>query len=341
MEEVGEYLLSATIKDVAELSGVSVATVSKYINGGNLRENYRIPVEKAIKELNYSVNEVARNLKMNRTQMIGILASDISSYYVSDTIKHIQTVLMEKGYIPLILDCQKSQEIEWKQLNVLLRWKVEGIILFPAFNEKELCLKVTEMNIPLVLVDQMIYGIDVDCVTSNNYESAYQITEKLIEAGHTRIGLCRGTVGIFTADERARGYEDAMRQHGLTSLIELGQFTIEGGYEATKHILSSPERPTAVLSCNNHMTIGMLRALTELGMSIPKDISVAAFDKQELDFALPTSLSCVEQPKEKIGRFAAELILKKIENSNSNLEYESNLHALECTLHLTNSIGRI
>ncbi len=331
--------MSATIKDVAELSGVSVATVSKYINGGNLREKYRVRVDKAIRELNYSVNEVARNLKMNRSKMIGILASDITSVFITDIISHIQDALMEKGYLPLILDCQRKQETERKHLDALLRWNVDGIILFPGFNEVEFCKTIDEKGIPLVLVDQKIPGVEEDCVVCNNYESAFRMTEKLIEAGHKKIGLCRGPAGTYSADERSRGYEDAMAEHGLKAWAEMGGYTTEGGYQAAKRFLSSEELPTALLSCNYHMTIGLLRAFAEMNKRIPADISLAAFDKQEFDFAFPTSFSCVVQPMKEMGRYAAEQVIRKIENNTT--ENSPKVHMMEAQLIITDSIARI
>jgi len=332
--------MASTIKDVADMAGVSISTVSKYMNGGHLRDKYQKRVEQAVRALDYSVNEVARNLKMNRTMMIGILASDITSSFVSSIIKNIQISLSEKGYTTLILDYQESKETEWKQFRVLTRWKVDGIILFPWFNEKDLCEKIKALNIPLILVDNLIYGYEEEAVISNNYESSFQITEKLIEAGHQRIGFFRGTHNAYTSDERKRGYVDAMSQHHLEVMIEEGFYSIEGGYEATKRFLAKENRPTALLSSNYHMTIGMLRALTEAGIRIPEDISVAAFDKQDFDFALRTSLSSVIQPQAEIGKKAAELILKKIENANRDLQEESKVHILNTEMVLTDSIRK-
>ena len=311
-------LLAVTVKDVAQHAGVSVATVSKFMNGGNLREEYRLRVQAAVEELNYSINEVARNLKTNRSYAIGILSSTICSGYITTTISAIQRYLLEKGYISLITDYQGDRVLQKKQLDMLLRQKVDGIILFPDFNEIETVNEVRSHSIPIILVDNLIDGLSCDAVITNSCESAYAITNQLIRCHHTRIAFCAGPTGLlYTARERLLGYQQAMNAHGLQPLVFDGYYLVDGGYNAVKSMMALKDRPTAIISSNYDMTVGVLQALNELDVRIPEDISVAAFDKLDFDCVLQTPISTIVQPLEEIGVCAAKRIISRIEQKET------------------------
>ena len=330
--------MSATVRDVAKLAGVSVATVSKYMNGGNLREDYRERVEKAVHDLDYSINEVARYLKTNKTFLIGVLVPSITSSFLTDIISSIQKYLMENGYTALVLDYQKSHSVEMRQLDVLLSWNVDGIILFPGFHETDIIEKIKRQQIPLLLIDNLLEGVDCDAVVINNYESSYSAVEKLISSGHKSIGLIAGPSETYSASERRRGFLEAVAAHGVTAIEANGKYTIDGGYNATKELMQVSEHPTALLSSNYHMTIGMLRALGEMNLKIPEDVSVITFDEQEFDFALPTPITAIVQPVEEISRAATKLILSKIGGTGGS---NSHIEVLDTQCKLTDSVKQI
>lgn len=325
----------ATVKEVAQLAGVSVATVSKYMNGGNVREPYRAKVESAVRELGYVINEAARTLKTKKTNMIGILTAEIGSSFTTSVISIIQRELLNMGYTTLILDYQADRKLESRQLDVLLRFNVDGIILFPIFNEAYLVETIRKNKIPLLLVDNEIYGEKCAAVVTNNRKSAYCATKRLIECNHVRIALCRGTEETYTAEERFKGYMDAMAECGLPPIVVNGYYSVKGGYRAVKQLAQLSDVPTAVISCNYNMTIGMLRALYELNWRIPEDISVVAFDEQLFDFALPVSISAIIQPIETVGVYTARRIVEMI--GNESLENTSDITVIDSVFKETGS----
>lgn len=320
--------MGATVKQVAQYAGVSVATVSKYINGGNLKPEYLARVEKAVKDLDYQVNEAARNLKTKKSFLVGVLVPSLGTGFYASIISRIQKILLDKGYTTLILVYQRNNQIDFRHLDVLLRWQVDGIILFPNANAKPLLEKILRQEIPVVLIDNLIEGIQCDAVVINNYESAFSATERLISLNHRNIALCRGPRETYTAVERVRGYVDAMRQNGLMPLIENGNYDLEEAYRITKRWMLSVNPPTALLCSNLTMSYGMLRALIELDRRIPEDVSAIAFGEQELDFFLPTPLSRVIPPMDEISRQAAGRIVHRIECPDEEAQpYVKILHA--------------
>ena len=331
--------MAATVKEVAQRAGVSVATVSKYMNGGNVKEAYRIKVEEAVKELDYAINAVARNLKTNKSYMVGILTPEITSSFVTSVISLIQKNLLDMGYTTLILDYQADRKQESRQLDVLIQFKVDGMILFPAFNEVDLVETIKKNNIPLLLVDNQIYGADCDAIVTNNRESSYEATKKMIACNHKHIVICRGPEETYTANERYLGYLDAMTESGLTPVSVNGSYTIEGGYQAIKQLAADGCKPTAIISCNYHMTIGILRALYELNWRIPEDISMIAFDEQVFDFALPVSISAIIQPLKEVSACAAKRIVEMIEKKDT--ERTPSVDVLKASLNETESFQAI
>ena len=306
--------MNVTIKDVAERAGVSIATVSKYLNGGHLREKYRSRVEEAVSALDYKVNEVARNLKKQRTFLIGVLTPGIACSYNAQVATAIQACLLSRGYTALILDYRNNGETEEKLLDVLIRWHVDGVLLMPCLNEVNIVRKARRYDIPLVLVDSVIFGEECDCVVTDNYASSYAAVKHMISMGHTRIAALTGEDTLYTPIERKKGYEDAMREAGLTPYSVFGHFTSGCAHEATLRIMREKDPPTALFSTNANMTLGMLAALRELKLAVPEDVSVAVYDEIELEPVLPVQLSTIRQPTEPIAAAAVQLILDRIEN---------------------------
>lgn len=327
--------LAATVKEVAQRAGVSVATVSKYMNGGTLREPYRIRVQKAVEELNYSINEVARNLKINRTYMVGILAPSIRSSFITTTISVMQKYLHDHGYVTIIFDYQDDEALEKKQFFELLRYQVEGVVLFPEHNETPIIEEAIERALPILLVDNLIDGILCDAVVTNSRESAYTLTRRIISCNHQKVAICAGPSEMYTARERLQGYLQAMKDYELEPQVINGYYSVEGSYKAIKNLLESEERPTALLSANYYMTLGALKAVNELGLRIPQDLSFAGFDELEFGCALPTEISTVVQPLEEVGVHAACRILSRIEKSDINPPY---VDVLKTEITYTDSI---
>lgn len=323
---------------VANRAGVSVATVSKYLNGGNVIEANKIKVQKAVEELNYSMNEVARSLKMNRTFTVGIMAACIQSTFITGIISSVQNTLLQQGYSAIVVDYREDKELEKKQLEVLLKRQVDGIILFPEENEMEIITSIRRHGIPVVMIDNIIEGIECDAVITDGLSSSRLVTEELIKKGHRRIGVIKGPDYMYTARERFAGYCLALREHGLPfsqELIANGNYDVVGGYEATKSILSRANRPSALLVTNYYMTIGALKAIKEQSLQIPEDISFVSFDALEFNCVLSPEISTVAQPISDIGQLAADCIVARMKNDFSDFP---KVEKLKTTVVFTDSI---
>lgn len=331
--------MGTTIKDVAKAAGVSIATVSKYINGGNLREKYRLSVEQAVAELDYSVNAVARNLKIKRTSMIGVMVPALSTSYNANLAAAIQCALAGSGYTALILDFQLNKKSEERQLDVLIRWHVDGIILVPCFNEKHILDKAVEKGIPVVLADSLIYGAENDAIVTNNYDSTYEVVAHMLANNHKHIAALIGRDSSYTASERARGYKDAMSAYGFEPISAEALYMKDKAYECTKDLMMRKVRPTALLSTNYNMTMGMLAALREMQIRIPDDVSVAVFDELEQNFALSTPLTTIMQPADDIGRAAVDMLIEKIQGKAENAV--PGLKVIKNRISYTDSIKRL
>lgn len=313
--------MAATIKMVAERAGVSVATVSKYINGGNVYEENRVRVQKAIDDLDYKINEVARSLKTNKTYTVGILASSIQSIFIAGIISSIQHYLLEHGYSTIIADYQEDEKQERKQLEVLMQKHVDGLIIFPEENEEDVIRYIQNQGIPVLIVDNLVENAPCDAILTDNVSGIYEAVERLIQLNHRRIGIITGPQTMYTARERLKGYERAHEDYHIEKypeLIQTCQYDIDGGYQSMKALLDLKDPPTAVVMGNYYTSIGTLKAINERKLRIPYDISVVSFDYLEFSCILETEITCICQQCDEIGKKAASKIVKRIKGDQKN-----------------------
>lgn len=323
---------------VAERAGVSVATVSKYINGGNVYEENRERIQKAIEELDYKINEVARSLKTNKTYTIGVLAATIQSSFITNIISKIQYTLLQHGYSTIIADYQENKKLEKKQLDVLLMRHVDGIILFPEENEEEIVRFIKEQNVPMVMVDNMVEGIPCDAILTDNMGGVYTAVEELIKCSHRRIGMITGPEQMYTSRERMKGYCRACEDYFVEvepELIRYGNYDMESGYRCFMELMDLEKPPTAVVAGNYYMAIGALQVINEKGIRIPDQLSFIAYDHMEFAGIMTPNISTVSQPLEEIGRVAAERIVQRIKG---NMENYPQVDRLKTSLNLTGSV---
>lgn len=330
--------MAATVKDVALRAGVSVATVSKYMNGGKLRESYRKSVEQAVEELGYSINEIARNLKIKRTYIIGVLASSIRSTFIATIISALQCSLLDKGYSTVIVDYQCDKDLEAKQVEVLLRRQVDGVIIFPAENEIGIIEVVKTRGIPVMLLDNILEDYPCNAVVTDNRDCSERVTRRLIELGHRNITICAGPKYMYTAKERLAGYLSAIETSGLKPSVILGEYETQTAFDALVNMAKSREKPTAIISSSYYTALGALRALNELSWRIPDDVSFVTFDDLEFNCALSPQISTVIQPLEEIGLCAAEKIVSLVENGQSG---DPCITTLKSKIQYTSSIRPI
>lgn len=307
----------AGIKDVAKEAGLGIATVSKYIHGGNVRPENKILLDKAIEKLDYRVNTAARTLKTNKSGMIGIVVPELSNLFTTTILTEVEDKLMEKGYGVIISDCRSDKERERKCVEFLLSRQVDGIINMPVSVDGYGLQSVKDT--PVVLIDRKIDGYDH--VGINNEKAGKFATQLLVDAGHKKIAFIAGPKDIYTAKERFHGYKQVIEEHNIQGIyVENSDFTIESAYTQVKELLSNESGITALVASNYELTIGTIMALNEAGLKIYEDVSVVGFDNIELAKVINPTLTIVGQPIIEIASKAVDLLLEKIDGRQYGME---------------------
>lgn len=308
--------MSATMRDVKNRTGLSLATISKYLNGGNVLPENKVLIEEAIKELNYEVNEIARGLVKNKTKIVGVMVHDIESFFSGKLLHFIGRELRKFGYGIMICDSNNDEELEAENLKFLVSRKVDGIIVLPV-NLKGTFLKpARKRGIPVMLVDRAVQDEELDCVGIDNKMAAARAVELLLKNNHRDIAVIASDVE-YTGVERIKGYEEAMRQAGIgvrEEYVKTGRHSTETGYEKMKELLASPNRPTAVLMGNYDTMLGGVLAVNESEFSCPEDISLIGFDSLLVSGLVSPSWYVVVQPMEEICEKTVKLLLNRMES---------------------------
>lgn len=306
--------MAATIRDIRDRTGLSLATISKYLNGGNVLPGNRKLIEDAIEELHYEVNELARGLVTNRTKTIGVLVYDIQCIFVGNMLHYLGQALHEKGYGMLICDSCNDVEIEKNNLRFLLSRKVDGILVFAVSLDGSFLENAKKAGIPVVLIDRALRDEEYDCVEIDNRAAMVRATKKLISCGHRRIAVIASDIE-YTGMERMKGFRDALADAEITVpdlFCVTGKHSFELGYQGMKGLLKLPEPPTAVILGNYDTTLGGIMAINESNMNCPRDISVIGFDDLLMSKVIRPRLWIVAQPMEKMSKKAVEMLLSRI-----------------------------
>ena len=315
--------MAATIKDIARETGLSLATISKYINGGNLREKNRVAIERAIKKLDYHVNEYARGLKSKKSRTVGMVLPELSNLFNMKIVSVIERILQEQGYSVIICDSQNNLEQEARSVEFLLSKQVDGIINIPMGNSSSHLAPAVEHQIPILLLDRPLDKLNdvVSCVLIDNQRAARMAVRLLLDAGHRSIGVVVGPAGVYTAEMRLKGYREALEEYGIPfeeRLVARASLTVEGGYRQMRRLLKESKDMTAVFVTNYEMTLGALIALNKEGVQIPQELSIVGFDNiMDLSRVFRPSLTIVSQPMEQIGIQAARLMLERLSGDAS------------------------
>lgn len=322
----------ATIKDVAKTAGVSLATVSKYLNGGSLREENAQAVAAAIAKLNYHVNPFARNLKAQHSRSIGILLPDISAPFFGSVVTSLDKTLRENGFHTLISCYGANHGLERENLQFLLSSGIEGLVYIPEDLSPNEFLELTSPhNIPIVQVDRVIQGTESDAVLVNNADAVYDAVTSLIKKGHRRIATIAGPKSVYTAKERHIGYLRALSDHDILyddALSISGDNTFATGYLGFEALINLPEPPTAVFTSNYDITMGLLTAAREQGLRIPEDLDIFGFDCVHICSMMKPPLPVVHQPENEIGVTAANFLVERL----SGFSGEPRIAQLPCRL---------
>ena len=310
---------AASIYDVARESGVSVFTVSAVVNkkshvGKKLRER----VEAAIRKLNYRPNLIARSLAKQQTHTIGMIVPDIANPFFPMVVRGAEDAAQKHGYNLLLCNSDDNLDKEASAIELLLSKRVDGILLTKAAGDllPPLRQMIKEVNIPFVLVMRTYPKLTKDAVITDDYQGAYDAVCHLARAGRRRIGLVSGPLKVSNAVARWQGFHDALKAEGLSfdpKLVIEGDYRIESGFRAGHALLS--HHPDGIYVANHLMTIGLLKAAEEMGLSCPDDFGLVSFDDYPWLGVFRPRLTTVELPKHQLGSEAAKLLIERIAGS--------------------------
>ncbi len=307
----------STIKDVARMAGVSMATVSKYLNGGNVRPENLDAIRSAIEALDYRVNPFARSLKTQRSRSIGILMPDITAPFFGSVIMSLDKTFREAGYHTLISCYSSNHGLERDNLSYLISHGIDGLVYVPEDLSAEEFYELTaNWNIPMVQMDRAITGVQSDTVLVDNADIMHQAVSLLIHQGHRRIAIITGPKSVFSAKERQVGYLRALSDHDILyddALFISEDNTFATGYRGCKTLLALEDRPTAIITTNYDITLGLITAAREQGANLLDDISIFGFDCTDVCTMLSPPLPVIQQPEQLIGQTAANYLIQRLE----------------------------
>ena len=306
----------ATIKDVAKLAGVSISTVSKYLNGGNIRPENLEPIRSAIAQLDYRANPFARGLKANRSRSIGILLPTMTAPFFGTMVTALDKVLREHGYHSMICCYGSNHGLERDYLSFLLTTGIDGLVYAPEdLSADEYYELIAQRPVPVVQVDRVIQGVATDAVLVNNTETVYKAVSTLLEKGHRRTAIITGPKSVFTAKERLVGYLRALSDHDISyddALVHSGDLIFATGYTGFSRLMQIPNPPTAIVCTNYDITMGVITAAQERGIRLPEDIDLFGFDSVEVCSLMTPPLPVAQQPENEIGQTAAAYLMERL-----------------------------
>lgn len=308
----------ATIVEVAKRAGVSIATVSNVIRGTRrVSPKLTERVQTAIRELNYSPNEIARSLKVRQTRMLAMVLPDITNPFFPEIIRGAEDTAFERGYFLMTANTDEQIGRERRIVAALRSYRVDGVLLASASGTDTSHLQSTlDAGVALVCLDRTVPGVKTDAVLLDNVRGARECVRHMIQKGHRRIAIITGPLDVQTGRERLRGYEEALREADIPAeqgrILE-GDFRHDSGYRLGKQIIEQPARPTAIFVCNGVMTLGVLKAFEELNVRCPQDIALATFDDLAVDSPFHPHLTTVVQPSYEMGARAAGILIDRIE----------------------------
>jgi LacI family transcriptional regulator len=307
------------IRDVARLAGVSAATVSRVLNGvPTVRPESAARVTAAIAELGYRPNRLARNLRRQSAQMIGVVVSDIENPHFSEAVRALEDAAYRQGFRVLLCNTDEKPEKQRAYLEMLAGERVAGVILSPSDAAGAEIAELLDLRIPVVALDRSVADARADSVVSGGERGARRATEHLLAAGRRSVAFVGGLPGVETADERRAGYEAAMRAAGLPPREADGGFRIEGGRRAAEELLDAE----GLVVANNLMAIGVLQALVEHGRRVPDDMALVALDDPFWAGLVRPPLTVLAQPVRAMAGAAMRLLLDRIEGGRREPRHE-------------------
>lgn len=335
-----------TIKDIAKEANVSVATVSRVVNNKakGVGEATRKKIMDLVDRYQYQPSAVARGLVTKKTNIIGLIIPDITNPFYPKMAKGVEDAANEYGYNIILCDGNNSAEKETHYLRILNEHYVSGVIYnnFHKMSESTLEL-IRNSHLPLVFIDNYVDIDGSSCLTLDNKKAMYELVEHFIQMGHQKIAFVTGYLDSYSAEERYKGYIQALEDYMIPvdeNLIILGNCVAESGYKAAEKLLSMKNKVTGIICHNDFTAIGVIQKLEESGACVPDDFSVAGFDNIDFSNIITPKLTTVHYPVYEMGRKAAQSLIQIIEEGKP-AENEEKIKLFEHKLVLRDSVRKI
>lgn len=303
---------SVRIKDVARHASVSVATVSRVLNGDpNVDAGLRDRVRTAVAELGYRPNRLARNLRRQHMEALGVVVPDIENPHFAEVVRVIEIFAIKLGYRVLVCNTDENADRQAACLRMLADERVSGIVLSPSDPDGSID-QLTSLGIPVVTIDRALTHATTDLIVADNVPAVRLATRRLIDAGHRRIAFVGGRSEVETGSERQEGYVAAVEGAGLDRILANGGFRRDPAMQAVAALLRQPAPPSALVVANNLMALGALQAIRDCGLRVPDDIAIIAVDNPDWSELLDPPLTVLAQPIRTMATQAAELLIRRI-----------------------------
>jgi len=322
-----------TVKDVAALAGVSVATVSRALNGvQSVDPTLGARVLGAARDLGYRRDGLARGLRRQVNTVFGMLIPDIENPFFTSMVRGAEDAAYRGGHLLMLCNTDENVEKEKAYIDVLIGQSVAGLLLVAADEEHSDVGPLIEWGTPVVAVDRPGHQHPIDAVLVDNIAGSHQATHWLIGQNYTRIATIAGPERTTTGLERLMGYRQALVAAGIPlrdDLVVHGDFHVEGGYRAASQLLDQDPAPEAIFVANNQMTVGAIAAMTDRDLEVPADVAIACFDQLPTAVRWRDAIATIEQPAYDMGRVAVEILLRRIAGDDqpvSEIRLQPELH---------------
>jgi LacI family transcriptional regulator len=316
-----------SVKDVAELAGVSVGTVSNVLNSPDIvAEQTRARVENAIASLGWSRNESARQLRSGTSKSIGMVVMDIANPFFTDVLGGVEDCVHDHGYSVQLGNSAQLPERESRQLDLVEEQRLRGLLLAPIGDATQHLARFNRRGIPIVVVDRAGGGMDCCSVAVDDVEGGRLAVHHLVQRGHRRIAVVGGQFDLQQVDDRRLGAYLASAGGTLCDLLVLSTPGLDttSGAAAAAQILAIPagQRPTATFAVNDLVALGLLQVFLTHGLSVPHDMAIIGYDDIEYAGAAAIPLSSIRQPRRLLGQRAAELLFEEITATDNGGSHE-------------------
>ncbi len=306
-----------TVHELATKLNLSSTTVSRVLNGKSKRYRISAKTEQLVMETakayNFRPSHLARSLRLQQTHTVGLVIPDVSNPFFASLAKRLEVELRREGKFMMLCDTLASTSLEEETLKILFSRQIDGLIIAPSGGETQHLVELPE--IPIVMIDRYFPEMEFDFVSSDNYRGGLLATEYLIKKGHPRIVCIQGTKDTMPNKERVRGYKQALENAGIRfepGLLLGNEFSIDNGHSAFNELANMEQKPTAIFSLGNPITMGVLKAAGELKISIPNDISLISFDEQPYFDITSPPITTISQQIDEMGTRAVELLMNKM-----------------------------